>query len=80
MVRCLHICQQSEGFTPLPRSPHLTDTSSSPSVRPGSVPREGDAEISGIVMSQRASQSDGRGSHEDKLLETINLKTVVNDT
>lgn len=32
------------------------------------------------VMPSGASQSDGQGGHEDKFLEAIYLKTVVNDT
>lgn len=76
----LYMSAQPEGFAPLPRFPHLTDIPSSPSIWPGSVPRGGNAEINGIVVPSRASQSDGRGSHEDKLLEAIYLKTVVNDT
>lgn len=42
--------------------------------------RGGDAEINVTVMPSRASQSDGQGSHEDKILEDIYLKAVVNDT
>ena len=42
--------------------------------------RGGDAEINVIVMPSRASQSDGQGSPEDKLLEAIYRKAVVNNT
>lgn len=36
--------------------------------------------INDIVMLLKAALSDGQGSHEDKLLEPIYLKPVVNDT
>lgn len=71
----LYMSAQPEEFAPLSRFPHLINISSSHSVWPGHVPGGGDAETNGIVVPSRASQFDGQGSHEDKLLEAIYLKT-----